>query len=60
MPLWFEIGVLALLFGIVFYLADIHSHLQDIRDVLGTGITQLDAALRDRDKPNSSTTLGEG
>lgn len=37
MPLWFEIGVLVLLAGIVFYLADIHAHLQDIRDVLAKG-----------------------
>jgi hypothetical protein len=43
MPLWFEVGVLVLLFGIVFYLGDIHAHLQDIRD-----------ALRER---NSRTTL---
>lgn len=59
MPLWFEIGVLVLLFGIAFYLADIHAHLQDIRDVLGTGIGQLDASIRDRDKPDSRTTLSD-
>lgn len=59
MPLWFEIGVLVLLFGIVFYLADIHAHLQDIRDVLGTGISQLGASIRDRDKTDSRPTPGD-
>jgi hypothetical protein len=47
MPLWFELGVLVLLAGIVFYLGDIHSHLQDIRDVLASR----------RDKGNSIATL---
>jgi hypothetical protein len=59
LPLWFEIGVLVLLFGIVFYLADIHAHLQDIRDVLATGIGQLGASIRDRDKPNSRMSPGD-
>jgi hypothetical protein len=59
MPLWFEIGVLVLLFGIVFYLADIHAHLQDIRDVLGAGVSQLEASNRGRDRPNSHNSLGE-
>jgi len=59
MPLWFEIGVLMFLFGIVFYLADIHAHLQDIRDVVGTSMSQLNASIRDRNKGNSSSTLSD-
>jgi nitrate reductase assembly molybdenum cofactor insertion protein NarJ len=44
MPLWFEILALLLLFGIMFYIAEIHAHLQDIRDA----IHGLSEAIRER------------